>query len=82
MDADLRRYYRTSLDITDYALLADLTAWLPQEAASRRALVERMPRLAQPDETDSEPDKPNGVEACGTPDQLLEKLNRSRVNIT
>ncbi len=36
MDADLRRYYRTSLDITDYALLADLTAWLPQEAASRR----------------------------------------------
>jgi hypothetical protein len=45
LDADLRRYYRTSLDTADYALLSDLTAWLPQEAASRRALVERMPRL-------------------------------------
>lgn len=82
MDADLRRYYRTSLDTTDYALLADLTAWLPQEAASRRALVERMPQITQPDETDPEPDNPNGVEAFDSPEQLLEKLNRSRVNIT
>ena len=82
MDADLRRYYRTSLDITDYALLADLTAWLPQEAASRRALVERMPRLTQTEEQESEPDNPNGVEAFDSPEQLLEKLNRSRVNIT
>lgn len=80
MDADLRRYYRTSLDTTDYALLADLTAWLPPEAASRRALVERMPQLTQPDEPENEPS--NGVEAFDTPDQLLEKLNRSRVNIT
>ena len=81
MDADLRRYYRTSLDTTDYALLSDLTAWLPQEAASRRALIERMPRLTQPEpEPESEPS--NGVEAFGTPEQLLEKLNRRRVNIT
>lgn len=82
MDADLRRYYRTSLDITDYALLADLTAWLPPEAASRRALVERMPRLTQTEEQESEPDNPNGVEAFDSPEQLLEKLNKSRVNIT
>lgn len=81
MDADLRRYYRTSLDTTDYALLADLTAWLPPEAASRRALVERMPQLTQLEpEPESEPS--NGVEAFDTPEQLLEKLNRSRVNIT
>lgn len=81
MDADLRRYYRTSLDTTDYALLADLTAWLPPEAASRRALVERMPQLTQPEpEPESEPS--NGVEAFDTPEQLLEKLNRGRVNIT
>lgn len=81
MDADLRRYYRTSLDTTDYALLADLTAWLPQEAASRRALVERMPQLTQLEpEPESEPS--NGVEAFDTPEQLLEKLNRGRVNIT
>lgn len=81
MDADLRRYYRTSLDTTDYALLSDLTAWLPPEAASRCALVERMPQLTQPEpEPESEPS--NGVEAFDTPEQLLEKLNRSRVNIT
>lgn len=81
MDADLRRYYRTSLETTDYALLADLTAWLPPEAASRRALVERMPQLTQLEpEPESEPS--NGVEAFDTPEQLLEKLNRSRVNIT
>lgn len=81
MDADLRRYYRTSLDTTDYVLLSDLTAWLPQEAASRRALVERMLRLTQPEpEPESEPS--NGVEAFDTPEQLLEKLNRRRVNIT
>lgn len=81
MDADLRRYYRTSLDTTDYALLANLTAWLPPEAASRRALVERMPQLTQPEpEHESEPS--NGVEAFDTPEQLLEKLNRGRVNIT
>ena len=81
MDADLHRYYRTSLDTTDYALLADLTAWLPPEAASRRALVERMPQLTQLEpEPESEPS--NGVEAFDTPEQLLEKLNRSRVNIT
>lgn len=80
---DLRRYYRTSLDTTDYALLADLTAWLPQEAASRRALVERMPQLTQPEpEPESEPSNRNSVEAFDTPEQLLEKLNRSRVNIT
>lgn len=82
MDADLRRYYRTSLDTTDYALLADLTAWLPQEAASRRALVERMPQLTRPDETEPESEPSNGVEAFDTPEQLLEKLNRGRVAIT
>ncbi|MBM6699924.1 hypothetical protein H7U32_06310 [Bifidobacterium pullorum subsp. saeculare] len=81
MDADLRRYYRTSLDTTDYALLADLTAWLPPEAASRSALVERMPQLTQLEpEPESEPS--NGVEAFDSPEQLLEKLNRGRVNIT
>lgn len=81
MDADLRRYYRTSLDTTDYALLADLTAWLPPEAASRRALVERMPQLTQL-EPEPEFEPSNGVEAFDTPEQLLEKLNRGRVNIT
>lgn len=46
---------------------------------SRRALLERMPQIAET----GEPDKPSrGVVAFDTPEQLLEKLNRSRVNIT
>ena len=45
---------------------------------SRRALLERMPQIAET----GEPDKPSrGVVAFDSPEQLLEQLARTRIRV-